>query len=267
MNSLLFIFLFAVISNHKQMSQIKMDNQIIITVIYDNYSASPDFRSDWGFSCLIEGKEKTILFDTGTNPDIFRDNLEKLEIDLRKIDMIVISHNHGDHTGGLPYLIRQKVMAPLYIPFSVKDEFSRQFPELSSILITVTDPVEICDGVYLTGEMGTGIKEQSLILETEEGLVIITGCSHPGIQHILHKTKEISEDPIHLVMGGFHMLNHSTAEIENIIEQFIHLGVIRSGPTHCTGDKAIQLFKKAYKTDFFKLGSGRRIFIPPSEQP
>jgi len=242
-------------------SETTKGRDVEITIIYDNYPAYENFQGDWGFSCLIEGKDKTILFDTGTKSEVFSKNLKKLNIDIQSIDFIVISHNHGDHTGGLPVLAEQSVNAPIYIPSSVSDDFIKYFPSFRNQIIVVSDPVEICEGVLLTGEMGERIKEQSLLVETEMGIVVITGCSHPGINIILDKVTEISDQPIHLVMGGFHMLDHSSAEIKKIIDQFKFHQVKQCAPSHCAGDKAKQMFKEAFRENFITLGAGRKIII------
>lgn len=239
----------------------KQIHDVVITIIYDNYTDFENLQGDWGFSCLIEGKAKNILFDTGANPEIFRENLEKLNVDLQSIDLVVISHNHGDHTGGLPVLIEKGVDIPVYIPVSVQHDFNRKFPELGSAVVRVSTPVEICTGVFLTGEMGDQIKEQSLMVETSSGWIIITGCSHPGIQYILDQAVEITEGPIFLVMGGFHMLDQDQAEIEMVIDRFKEHQVIHCAPTHCTGEEAIRLFQEAYQENFLRLGSGKKISI------
>jgi 7,8-dihydropterin-6-yl-methyl-4-(beta-D-ribofuranosyl)aminobenzene 5'-phosphate synthase len=256
-----------VLSIHHPVHDNKQDGEVIIQVIYDNYPANADFTGDWGFSCLIEGKEKTILFDTGTKPWIFRQHPDKMNIHVHDIDVIVISHNHGDHTGGLPVLIEQKISVPVYIPYSVRDAFTGHYPELRPRVIPVTEPIEICEGVFLSGEMGNRIKEQFLILETARGLVVITGCSHPGIERILNKTREISSAPIHLVMGGFHMLNYNAGEIEKTIDHFKRLQVYKCAPSHCTGKAAIELFKDTYQQNFIRLGAGRIVKIPSVERP
>jgi len=236
-------------------------DEVTFTVIYDNYSSSEQCIGDWGFSCLIEGMEKTILFDTGTKPEIFKKNLENLSIDIGDIDLIVISHNHGDHTGGLPIILEQETDLPLYIPGSVEDAFLDRFNASQEHTIPVAEPVEICKGVFSTGEMGVSIKEQSLLIDTPKGLVILTGCSHQGIENIVEKTSEISDQQIYMVFGGFHLLNHSPEQVEDIIDIFLKYSVQKCGATHCTGEDAIMMFKEAYGNDFVTIGAGKMIKI------
>lgn len=117
--------------------------------------------------------------------------------------------------------------------------------------------MEISDDLYTTGEMGTGIIEQALVLKTNKGLVVVTGCAHPGIAEIARRAKEVGGDEIYLVLGGFHLGQASNAEIEQIIAAFRQLGVQKVGPCHCTGDKAIGYFRKAYGEGFIECGVGQ----------
>lgn len=233
------------------------DDKVTFTVLYDNYSSSDKCIGDWGFSCLIEGKEKKVLFDTGTKPEIFRKNLEELNIVIRNIDALVISHNHGDHTGGLPVIMDEEEGFPLYIPVSVENNFLERFESFQDQTIPVDDPEEICAGIMSTGEMGIRIKEQSLLIDTSKGLVILTGCSHQGIENIVEKAAELSNKPIYMVFGGFHLLNHSSEQVEDIIDVFRNNGVQKCGATHCTGEMATRMFIDHYGADFVRIGAGR----------
>jgi len=128
-------------------------------------------------------------------------------------------------------------------------------------MIAVSKPIEICQGVYSTGEMGQEIKEQSLILDTPKGLIIVTGCSHQGIVNILEKAKKILDKDIYMVFGGFHLMRHSDEQVEEIISVFKKLGVQKCGATHCTGDRQIELFKKAYGDNYVPIGTGNILTI------
>jgi len=229
---------------------------IRLTVLYDNTIAVDGVESDWGFSCLVEGLEKTILFDAGTKPEIFARNVHALKVDLKKVDLVVISHEHGDHTGGLPILFKVNAKLPVYHPVSFSQGFRDAVSKAGADTVPVTGPASICRDVYLTGEMGDAVKEQSLILRTAEGLVVITGCAHPGIVQILEKTKEILNEDIYLVFGGFHLQQQSAEAMVEIIKRFRELGVKKCGATHCTGERQIEQFKQAYGEDFVSIGVG-----------
>jgi 7,8-dihydropterin-6-yl-methyl-4-(beta-D-ribofuranosyl)aminobenzene 5'-phosphate synthase len=237
------------------------DPSLRFTILYDNYLYKEGTQPDWGFSCLIEGTEKTILFDTGTQPQILMHNVNFLNVDLSKVNQIVISHNHGDHTGGLSAVLERNHDVTVYIPISFPSEFVLRVEKLKAKAQTVDKPLEICRNVYLTGEMGDAIKEQSLIIDTSKGLIIVTGCSHPGIVNILKHAKQILDRPIYLVFGGFHLMDKSDAELQKVLESFKELKVEKCGATHCTGDKAIAMFKKAFGENYVPMGTGKILEI------
>ena len=126
----------------------------------------------------------------------------------------------------------------------------------------VSGPVQICLAVFSTGELGSGIKEQSLIVETKAGLVLITGCAHPGIVHITATAREQRDQEVHLILGGFHLGSTSESRLAGIVEQLQALGVEKVAPSHCSGDMAIRLFADAWKDDCLSSGCGARISIP-----
>ena len=233
------------------------EGRITVTTLYDNTAFAPGTEADWGFSCLVESTDKTILFDAGTKPEVFFRNVEALDVDLSEVDLVVISHEHGDHTGALAQVLEQNRVLTVYHPVSFSDQFVSAVTHAGARSVPVTEPVEITDDVYLTGEMGGDIKEQSLILRSGDGLVVITGCSHPGIVDILERTQQILDEEVFLALGGFHLLRHSDDEIIAIIEQFKQLGVERCGPTHCTGDRQITAFHDAYAENFVTMGVGK----------
>ena len=237
-------------------------SQIQVTILYDNYTSVDDVKSDWGFSCLVQGTEKTILFDAGTKAEIFSHNVDTLNIDLNEVDLVVISHEHGDHTGGLSRLYKDNPDVSVYYPRSFSAEFVQSVRKANAKPVPVDEPIEICKDVFLTGEMGRGIKEQSLILQTAEGLVVITGCSHPGIVEILEETKKQQHhEDIYMVFGGFHLMRHSDEAVEDILQRFKELGIKKCGATHCTGDHQIELFQRAFGPDFIPIGVGKVITL------
>ncbi len=222
---------------------------ITLTVLYDNTTAVPGTEADWGFSCLIRGTEKTILLDVGGRYEVLFKNLEALKVDPKEVQVITLSHAHPDHTAALlPFLLKDEE-AKIYTPFD--------WPEQYLPSTTVRAPLQICRNVYLTGAMGKSPVEQALVLNTADGLVVVTGCAHPGIVDMVARAKEMLDRPIDLVCGGFHLLNRSDDEVKEIIGQFRGLGVKRVGATHCTGEKQIALIRDAYGADFVPLGVGR----------
>ncbi len=237
---------------------VQMDAQKI-TILYDNYLFKDKCQADWGFSCIIDHNTQTLLFDTGTKKDVFIHNLTQLKENLNRVDMIVISHNHGDHTGNLHTVLETKNDLTVYMPYSTPDAEIKRIKETGAKVVHDEKPRDLGNSWYLSGEMGSTIKEQALIMDLPIGLVVITGCAHPGISEIVARVKEIHEKEIYLVLGGFHLGGHSEAQIENIIQDFKDLGVRNVAPTHCTGDKAIEMFREAYGEHFIEAGVGKEI--------
>ena len=236
-------------------------DSIVITILYDNYIFKEGTQSDWGFSCLIENTEKTILFDTGTRPDILIKNATVLNKDFSQVEIIVISHNHGDHTGGLLDVLKKSDNMRAYLPYSTPSSYVNQVKNAGGEVCSDKESVQICRKCYLTGELGDNIKEQSLILDTKDGLVVIAGCSHPGIVNIVKRAKDILGKEIYMVFGGFHLRSHSSEMVADIIAELKSLHVQKCCPTHCTGDEAIQMFKKAFGNNFLQMGTGKVIKI------
>ncbi len=228
-----------------------------ITVSYDNNPYKERLTTAWGFSCVIRGTEKTILFDTGGDGSILVTNLEELDINPKEIDLVVLSHIHGDHVGGLYSFLEKNSEVVVYLPRSFPKGFKDKVKEYGAKIVEVQGPLKICQEVYSTGELGTWIKEQSLIIHTGKGSIVITGCAHPGIVKIVDKAKDLVKNDVLLVMGGFHLGGESKGEIEKIVSSFRKLGVNYVGPCHCSGDAARQLFKEEYGENFIDVGVGR----------
>jgi 7,8-dihydropterin-6-yl-methyl-4-(beta-D-ribofuranosyl)aminobenzene 5'-phosphate synthase len=239
----------------------ELASPLTFTILYDNYRYAEGTKPDWGFSCLIEGSDKTILFDTGTNPDILLHNITHLGVDLKKISRIVISHVHHDHIGGLFGVLGSNHDVTVFLPVSFSPEIFRKVEMTGARTVGVDEPIEIASGVYSTGEMGYQIKEQSLIINTKKGLIIVTGCSHQGIVNILRQAKKLFSRPIYLVFGGFHLRDMNDAGVEEILKNFREIGVMKCGPTHCTGDRQIDLFKKAFGKNWIQMGTGKILKI------
>ena len=227
-----------------------------LTILYDNNPYDYRLKSSWGFSCLIELWEKTILFDTGGDGEILLYNMRVLNKSPKTIDMVVLSHIHGDHTGGLWSLLRERSPLKIYIPASFPQEFEQRVKKYGGEVVRVDDSLEIDRGVYSTGEMDHGMKEQSLVIKTSKGMILITGCAHPGIVEIIKKAKTIAKEDIFMVIGGWHLYSAGEREIRGIIDTFLRMGIQKVAPCHCTGDRAMAMFKREYGENFIKAGTG-----------
>jgi len=252
---LIFLYLNSTISMTEEVDNTMQD--IKLTVLYDNYSYEERLHTSWGFSCLVEMAEKTILFDTGAKDNKIIDNMNALNISPEIIDEVVISHDHWDHTGGLEAVLQKNPNVTVYLLESFSVDTKRVVKSAKAKLVEVADSFEILPRVYTTGEIEGSVNEQTLILKTVKGLIIISGCAHPGIVKMIKESRKIAGGDVLFVIGGFHLMQHSKAAIEMIIEQFKDIGVQYVAATHCTGDSAIAMFKKAYGEKYIQAGVGR----------
>lgn len=236
--------------------------KVLITVVYDNNAYDPQLQTAWGFGCVVQRGETTILFDTGGDGAILLSNMAALGLDPREIDVVVLSHIHGDHTGGLGDLLATGVRPTIYVPASFPASFKRQVRAITT-LQEVDEPQEILPGIYTTGQMGNGIVEQALVIETTQGLVVITGCAHPGVANMVRRAGQIDENGVYLVLGGFHLGGASRSRIAGIITAFREMGVQKVAPCHCTGDQALTMFAAEYGDDFIRNGVGKILEIKP----
>ncbi len=234
-----------------------------LVIVYDNNPFDDRLRTAWGFSCLIRLATKTILFDTGADSPTLLHNMRQLEIDPGEVDIVVLSHIHGDHVGGLSGFLEQNHAVTVCLPQSFSDSFKDEVKSLGAKVEEVFEARELFSGVYTTGELGNGIKEQALIVTTSKGMVIITGCAHPGVVNIIQVAKDIvPADTVYLVMGGFHLGGASSAQIESIIQEFSRLSVENVAPCHCSGVETRRLFEESYGVGYVESGVGKRVPLP-----
>jgi 7,8-dihydropterin-6-yl-methyl-4-(beta-D-ribofuranosyl)aminobenzene 5'-phosphate synthase len=235
--------------------------KIDITVIYDNNPYREGLETAWGFSCIVRGPEKTILFDTGGDGTRLLRNMKRLGIDPREIDIVVLSHIHGDHTGGLHSFLEINPRVTVYVPESFPERFKKEAEGFGAAVLDVKESINIYGNVYSTGEMGNGIREQALVVGTDRGLIVITGCAHPGIVRIIDSAKTLVNGDVLLAVGGYHLGGKSRSVLRGIVSDFRRLGVRYAGPCHCTGDTAKQMFEEEYKDNFLRVGAGRVITL------
>lgn len=209
-----------------------------ITIVYDNTAFRKDLQANWGFSAQVEIKERKILFDTGANGTILLSNMQKLEINPKEIEEIFISHSHFDHTGGLSAFFDQNNEVKVWVPPS--------FRGIKNVreVIKVENPTKLYEGIYSTGEL-EGI-EQSLCVKTEKGIVIIAGCSHPKMEHILQVASQFGK--VYGIIGGLHGTRPESLKDLDLI-----------CPAHCTQYKSE--IKSLYPEKYAEGGAGRVIEI------
>ena len=233
--------------------------EITLISVYDNYQVDPDLKTAWGFGCIINTSTEQILFDTGGDSEILLFNMEKMNIDPRSIDKVIISHIHGDHVGGLEGFLEKNSNVTVFIPGSFPNSFRDMITSQGAEFVDISSPRKISNFVYTTGELYGPPKEQSLIINSKKGLIVITGCAHPGVVNIVKKVKELmKKDNVYLVTGGFH---HPPIAV---VKKFRELGVKKVAPSHCTGDPVREAFAEEYKEDFIEYGVGKTIVIKNS---
>ncbi len=205
-----------------------------ITIIYDNTTTREDLVADWGFACLVEAHGRRILFDTGAKGFILLDNMQRLGIEVSIIEEVFISHDHWDHTGGLADLLAIHPV-PVHLPSTMSEAIGAKESH------RVCGPTEIHEGIFSTGTL-EGI-EQSLAVRTEKGIVVIVGCSHPGVERILEAAAGFGRP--YALIGGLHGFDRFEAvkDLEIIC------------PTHCT--QHAKEIAGLYPEKFLAGGAGR----------
>jgi 7,8-dihydropterin-6-yl-methyl-4-(beta-D-ribofuranosyl)aminobenzene 5'-phosphate synthase len=267
-----------------------------ITILYDAFGKVSAMQKDWGYAALVEYGGKRILFDTGNSPDILAQNARVKGVDLSKLDFVVMSHRHGDHMGGLAYLLSVNSKVKIYAPkesfgiygadlpsaFYRKDaslppeqryydgkppevmRFGSAWPDAHFEL--VDKDIEIAPGVHLialvSSKPGTlELRELSLAISTPEGVVVVVGCSHPGIENVVGAAAKINPR-IHFLAGGFHLVVSNDDEIAKIVAT-LHdtYNVAYVAPGHCTGEPTFTELKKAFGERYLYAGLGAAFAI------
>jgi 7,8-dihydropterin-6-yl-methyl-4-(beta-D-ribofuranosyl)aminobenzene 5'-phosphate synthase len=236
--------------------------ELRITVVFNNVPQRQELTPGWGFSCLIEGLGKAILFDTGADGPMLLANMHHLGLSPKSVGAIVLSHIHADHTGGLDAFIAAHSDVEIWLPAKFPASFQRAMAERGARVRPVHEGGRLFANAFSTGPMGATLIEQALILDIAQGLVVITGCAHPGIDRIAEEAIRLTRKKIHLLMGGFHLAGKDLREIEGIIDQLKALGVEKVAPSHCTGELAIALFRQRWGKDFAEGGLGAVIEVP-----
>lgn len=262
-----------------------------VTILFDAFGKSPKLKMDWGYSALVEYGGKRILFDTGNDAEILEQNVKALGVDLTKLDFVVISHRHADHTSGLSYVLRLNPDVKIYTPVEVFGLFGGSVPKTfyrakeslsadmryyrgtppdtlkagspwpSARFVQVDRLTEVVPGVFLIPTVsqvpGTlELHELSLAIRTPNGLLLVDGCSHAGIEKILEGATAV--DPhLHLLFGGLHLVKAPDEEVERIATALRSKWKLdRIAPGHCTGEPAFAALQKTFDKDYLYAGVG-----------
>ena len=271
-----------------------------VTILYEAFGKPSRLKKDWGYSALIEYGGKKILFDTGNNADWLKHNVEALGITLQDLDFVVLSHRHGDHTSGLSYLLSVNPEVAIYTPYEIAGfgspvlpgivaAMNRHIPSLPEHMhyfdgrpqeprpsgspwpmahfIQIEKTREVAPGFFLiplvSHSVGTKeMHEISLAFQTPEGLVLIVGCSHPGIENIIQEAKHL-DSRIYSMLGGFHQLGTSDTEAQSLaVSLHDQWKIERIGPGHCSGLPAFAALRDIYQEKYLYAGLGSVIPLP-----
>ncbi len=213
----------------------------------------------WGISLLVEDD---ILFDTFASFRGLSKKLAQIQVPLDQIQTVVISHEHWDHIGGLWELLRQRSGLHVYLPPHCKADVRQRVLDAGSTPIDTAGRKTIRPGIHISDEIlgefrhGT-VAEQSLVLESERGLIIVAGCAHPGISDIVKKAVRQFAAPVYGVVGGFHLMHSAMSDVRRCAEELKQAGVSVVAPTHCTGWRAEQELKSVFQENFVTLREGQ----------
>jgi 7,8-dihydropterin-6-yl-methyl-4-(beta-D-ribofuranosyl)aminobenzene 5'-phosphate synthase len=232
---------------------------ITLTVLFDNYVHDETLKTGWGFACLVSGLEKTILFDTGGDGTVLLSNMRTLGVEPSDVDIIVLSHDHHDHTGGLAAFLAENHKVTVFVPISFSEGFKRQVQAQGATVVDVHKPCAICQGAHSTRQLGAGIKEQALCISTANGLFVVTGCAHPGIVEMIRIAATLSSSGVYGTMGGFHMKGFPEKKIGETIEQLKAMGVTVTAPCHCSGDLTRAMMRQSFSGGYVTVGVGSTV--------
>ena len=265
-----------------------------ITILYDAFGKEAGMKKDWGFAALVEVNGKRILLDTGNDPEIFAQNVKAKGVDLTRLDFVVMSHRHGDHMGGLTYLLSVNPKVKIYAPkegfgvygFDLPSKFYRKaeslpaemryydgappetmkfgsaFPGANFQLIDKT--TEVAPGITLIALVSDApgtkeLKELSLAVNTPDGVVLVVGCSHAGIEAIVAEAAKINQR-IHFIAGGFHLVVAQDPAIEKVATSLRDTYKVEYiAPGHCTGEPTFAALKQAFGAKYLYAGLGTRL--------
>jgi 7,8-dihydropterin-6-yl-methyl-4-(beta-D-ribofuranosyl)aminobenzene 5'-phosphate synthase len=237
-------------------------SELEIRVVFDNTSARADLNRSWGFSAVVDFRGHRILFDAGSDPILLLEHLEKMQIDPKSIEQAVISHQHGDHLRGIYWVFEKNPKLKVHFLDCFPEEPFRRAKALKMTPNRVTGPFEVVPGIHSTGIVEGLPSEQSLAIETSQGVVMLVGCSHPGVVKLVETVKtQRKKDSIRLLLGGFHMLRKQPEEIKSTINRLQDLNVATVMPAHCSGDEAKEMFQTLYGKQFHAAGAGRLIVL------
>lgn len=230
-----------------------------LTIAFDNYPGRDGCRCLWGFAAWIEIQGRNILFDTGSNGRVLLKNLAVLGLAPQRLDLLVLSHPHWDHMGGVDSILELNPGLTLAVHEGFSKHLIADLPGLCGDLIVLgAEPRRLAPGIYSGGMLDSEPPEQALLIDSQGVTAVISGCAHPGMARVVERASAFLGKPLDWAIGGFHLMNAVTPQIEETIEALQALGVRAVIPTHCTGDLAKVAFRRAYGARCLEGGAGQQ---------
>ena len=224
-----------------------MVKHLNFTVLNDNES-TPGFKNEWGWSILLESKKWKILFDADTNPEVIEYNARKMNIDLGDIDFAFLSHYHKDHYGGFEYIGKVSPGVKIYVPPGETMFLKKWGLEP----IELKESSELQEGVWSSGPLAGLMTEHALGIKVDQiGLIVVVGCSHPGVDALTARLREISKEEIYMVIGGYH--SPSKRVLDNLASMSRYIC-----PAHCSGSEAKNYIKTRYPEKYYHVKTGTK---------
>jgi len=234
-----------------------------IRIVYCEESREDGFYRGDGLSLLVDDR---ILFDTGDDPEKLRGNLSRLGIDTGRLEYVVISHDHNDHTGGLEAVLSENNSVTVYGCPGFSIGLKEMIESYGAKYVMLNSFAKISKNIYSTGEMkgfykSCFISEQGLVLSTAKGVVLLTGCAHPGILRITEAVRLHLPVDLHMVMGGFHLRAADEATLKDVAKNLKKMHINKVGALHCSGDNCKKILKDIYGTDFIDVKTGDTVQV------
>jgi 7,8-dihydropterin-6-yl-methyl-4-(beta-D-ribofuranosyl)aminobenzene 5'-phosphate synthase len=233
---------------------------ITLKVVFDNRTARPGLQTGGGFACAVEGGRKLLLFDTGADAIVLFSNMRRMGLEPADVGTVVISHSHYDHAGGLLSLPMEAPDVEVYLPPDDYPAGSRRHLESCGARpADGSNGQEIAPGAFLIHTTANGMKEQSLVLKTQQNTVLLTGCAHPGIVEVAENTLKTLGVSSLVAVGGFHLRGDDALRFAEIGAKLKEMGVEGVAPAHCTEDTARDTLRSIFGQKYLDIGLGSEI--------